>query len=179
MNRLLSAPDPLVHSVLVALCDDARIQARALKYLAELEDYAARIVRGASDSSEATAAPAAAGSRAPTNPLKRKKASMPAQLCVVCRRAFSPGDNSPTACLYHGGELLADAEHEMWADWNDDVAGPRDAPECVEDFPERFTWCRWCCLACERKGSCDVCVVVRADGHVQRVAMRMAQRPGV
>lgn len=129
MNRLLSASDPLVHSVLVALCDDERIQARAVKYLAALEDNAAKIGArqqqqqqpvgggggGGGGASGTSSGPAVAvGSSFTTttttttttspNPLKRKAAgmmsaasTMPAQLCIMCKGAFSPGDNSPTA----------------------------------------------------------------------------------
>lgn len=131
MDRLLSAPEPLIHSVLVALCDDDRIQARALKYLAELQNYATQI----GDSSD----PADASGEA--NPLKRKvSASESAQLCVQCKQAFSVGDNSPTACLYHSGELEVTEDHEVWDDWDEDVAGPHDTLENQEDHPEGFIW---------------------------------------
>lgn len=146
MNRLLSASDPtLVHSVLVALCDDDRIQARALKYLAELEDYATKITSGdpnAADDDNAGTGNESAGSGS-NNPLKRKTASMmPAQLCIMCKRAFSPGDNSPTACLYHEGHLMLDEGHEIWAEWDEDVVGPQITAENEEDYPQGFLWCK-------------------------------------
>lgn len=165
MNRLLSASDPtLVHSVLVALCDDDRIQARALKYLAELEDYATKIANssgsggggnGGNDDDHANAngnddpdVGTAAGneSSSSNNPLKRKKTAsmMPAQLCIMCKRAFSPGDNSPTACLYHEGHLMLDEGHEMWAEWDEDVVGPQITAENEEDYPQGFLWCKIC-----------------------------------
>lgn len=139
MNRLLSAPDPLVHSVLVALCDDDRIQARALKYLEELETYAAKFARSGGDD-DITGGGSESSS---SNPLKRKKASlMPAQLCIMCKRAFSPGDNSPTACLHHEGQLMLDESHEIWVDWDEDVRGPQITPDNEEDHPQGFLWCK-------------------------------------
>lgn len=131
MDRLLSAPEPLIHSVLVALCDDDRIQARALKYLAELQNYATQI-GGRSDSADASGE---------ANPLKRKvSASEPAQLCIQCEHAFSVGDNSPTACLYHSGELEIMQEHEVWAGGGGDVGGPHETSKNQEDHPEAFIW---------------------------------------
>ncbi|KAJ4391374.1 hypothetical protein N0V93_004991 [Gnomoniopsis smithogilvyi] len=144
MNRLLSASDPLVHSVLVALCDDDRVQARALKYLAELEDYATKIASGDAD--------VTVNESSSSNPLKRK-ASMPAQLCIMCKRAFSPGDNSPTACLYHEGQLMIDESHETWADWDEDVGGPQITPENEEDYPQAFLW-----SCCDENGTAPGCV---------------------
>lgn len=91
MDCLLSAPEPLVHSVLIALCDDERIQARAVRYLKELQDYAASL--------DATTA-GQAGSDGPgssSETRKRKAPPLPAQLCVRCKRAFTLGANSPTA----------------------------------------------------------------------------------
>lgn len=139
MNRLLSASDPLVHSVLVALCDDDRVQARALKYLAELEDYATKFASGSGADNDVV--DVAGNESSSSNPLKRK-ASMPAQLCIMCERAFSPGDNSPTACLYHEGQLTLDEGHEVWANWNEDVEGPQFTPENEEDYPQAFIWCK-------------------------------------
>lgn len=65
MDRLICAPESLAQSVLVALCDDLRIQARALKYLGELETYAVQrattaVKKTATTSAAATTAAAAA-----------------------------------------------------------------------------------------------------------------------
>lgn len=160
MNRLLSASDPtLVHSVLVALCDDDRIQARALKYLAELEDYATKITSSGGDgdgngdgynddnnnNNNNAAGTGNESSSSNNNPRKRKTASMmPAQLCIMCKRAFSPGNNSPTACLYHEGHLMLDEGHETWAEWDEDVGGPQITAENEEDYPQGFVWCKIC-----------------------------------
>lgn len=142
MNRLLSAPDPLVHSVLVALCDDDRVQARALKYLAELEDYATKIAHGSSSGGGTDDVAAAGNESSSSNPRKRKASSMPAQLCIMCKRAFSPGDNSPTACRHHEGRLVLDESHAVWADWEGGAAGPQATRENEEDCPEGFVWCK-------------------------------------
>lgn len=148
MNRLLSASDPLVHSVLVALCDDERIQARALKYLAALEDYAAKIsAKSGDESGTGTGTGSSAFTTATTNPHKRKStammaSTMPAQLCIMCKGAFSPGENSPTACLYHEGQLMLDEDHEVWAGWDENVGGPQVSPDNEEDYPQGFIWCK-------------------------------------
>lgn len=181
MNRLLSAPDPLVHSVLVALCDDDRVQARALKYLAELEDYATKIARGDDDDGGGDDVAGGHEKSGSSNPLKRK-ASMPAQLCIMCKRAFSPGDNSPTACLYHEGQLMLDESHEVWTDWDEEVGGPQITPENEEDYPQAFLWCKISLVA---KGSFLylLCVCIVSGTHLltsaQLVVMRTAQNPGV
>lgn len=49
--------------------------------------------------------------------------------------------NSPTACLYHDGELQLDEDHEVWADWDERVGGPLESPENEEDYPQGFIWC--------------------------------------
>lgn len=137
MDRLLTAPDPLVHSVLVALCDDDRIQARALRYLTELQNYASRI--GAGGGPGVANAPGSSGASADA---KRKASAMePAQLCIQCKYAFSPGDNSPTACCYHEGGLEVNQEHSTWDDWSYGVGRPHHTPENEEDHPEGFLWC--------------------------------------
>lgn len=147
MDRLLSAPDPLVHSVLVALCDDDRVQARALRYLAELQSYAAQLASaGAVASSPSDSAGGGGGAvAAVTNPRKRKAlASEPGQLgmqlCIQCKHAFTPADNSDKACFYHDGELELLEDHALWADWDEAVGGPHDSLENQEDHPEAFAW---------------------------------------
>lgn len=72
MDRLIRAPESLAQSVLVALCDDLRIQARALKYLGELETYAVQrattaVKKTATTSAAATTAAAAAAAAANSN----------------------------------------------------------------------------------------------------------------
>lgn len=142
MDRLISAPDAHLSAVLVALCDDDRVQARALRYLAELQSYATRLA-GSSGDPPPNAAPV--GEPA-TNPLKRKALApepdqLEIQLCIQCKHAFTPTDNTSKACAYHDGELQADGNHDVWADWDEDIAGGIETPENQEDHPEGFSWC--------------------------------------
>lgn len=182
MNRLLSAPEPLVHSVLVALCDNERIQKRALKYLATLEDYAADIsadVGPGEDSGGGSSSTATTTTTTTTKPRKRKMmATAPAQLCIMCKGAFSPGDNSPTACAYHDGDLGVDDDSAVWADWDEDVGGPRETSENEEDHPHAFTWCKnpFQFLVWARVSGCanvadlfSLCSVLRGGWHEARV----------
>lgn len=168
MDRLLSAPKSLAQSVLVALCDDTRIQARALRYLGALEEYAAQRATVTSNSSfsnnsnknnnttdAAACATASANnnsnnkssngdrdrsSGSNANPLKRKSPMEPGQICLQCTRAFTPSSNTAESCLYHPGELELIYEHTMWDDWDENVGGPMDSDENREDHPEGFLW---------------------------------------
>ncbi|CAN8097229.1 unnamed protein product [Discula destructiva] len=185
MNRLLSAPDPLVHSILVALCDDERIQARALKHLAALKDYANKLDgTSAADGEEphhhhhhhrgvVVVSPEPASS----NPRKRKTTAsmMPAQLCVMCKAAFSPCDNSPTACRCHQGQLMLDEAHEVWADWDASVSGPQASPDNEEDYPQGFIWS--CCDEDGTKPGCTKAyhLAVRQDSSKR---FRISSPPG-
>lgn len=140
MDRLLAAPESLIHSVLVALCDDHRIQARALKYLAELQDFAAAI-EGVNEGDNDAAADAERPTTSRSRLLKRKATPQRTQLCIRCKRAFDPVDNSPMACSYHDGELEVDEDNDMWAGWHEDVHGPMASAENREDYPQGFVWC--------------------------------------
>lgn len=159
MDRLICAPESLAQSVLVALCDDTRIQTRALKYLGELEDYASRRATANKNTTTTTTAKNnnnnnnknddqgdKGGSSANSNPLKRRKPMEPGQICLQCKHAFIPSGNAAKACLYHPGELDLDEEHSTWDDWDKDVGGPHDSPENREDHPEGFVWGEYCLL---------------------------------
>ncbi|KAF3770035.1 hypothetical protein M406DRAFT_325508 [Cryphonectria parasitica EP155] len=145
MDRVLSAPEPLAHSVLVALCDDNHIQTLALQYLTELQDYAAALDRAPSKMGDASGGEGGGGGPGSSNPnpLKRKSIAQPPQLCIQCKRAFTLGDNSPTACLHHTGEMDINRDSEVWDDWDEDVYGMHDSPESKAEYPEGFTWS--CC----------------------------------
>lgn len=146
MDRLLAAPEPLMHSVLVALCDDDRVQARALRYLAELQSYAAHLAgRGLSPADVNPSADANNTTSREARPRKRKRpASEPdqlgMQLCIQCKHAFTPADNSSKACFYHDGELSALEDHSLWVDWDADVGRSHISLENLEDHPEAFAW---------------------------------------
>lgn len=136
-----------MHSVLVALCDDDRVQARALRYLAELQSYAAKLAGGGSPPTDTNANASGREGR----PRKRKRpASEPdqlgMQLCIQCKHAFTPADNSSKACFYHDGELGILEDHALWADWDAGVGRAYDSPENQEDHPEGFAWCEYLLL---------------------------------
>ncbi|PSS03824.1 hypothetical protein BD289DRAFT_478309 [Coniella lustricola] len=158
MDRLLAAPESLIHSVLVALCDDHRIQARALKYLAELQDFAATIndAKDADDDAATATAAAVAVVERPgsskARPLKRKATPQRTQLCIRCKRAFDPVHNSPTACSYHDGDLEVDEGSDLWAGWQEDVHGPLASAENREDYPQGFVW-----SCCDKTGTYPGC----------------------
>lgn len=147
MDRLLSAPEPLMHSVLVALCDDDRVQARALRYLDELQTYAAQLA-GSSPTTDADASGRDGRDARPRPRPRPRKRPRPAsepdqlgmQLCIQCKHAFTPADNSSKACFYHDGELAILEDHGLWADWDAGVGRPHDSPENQEDHPEGFAW---------------------------------------
>lgn len=144
MDRLISAPDAQLSAVLVALCDDDRVQARALKYLAELQSYATQLAGSPGDPVGNPAPGDASGS----NPLKRKAlASEPdqleIQLCIQCKHAFAPADNTSKACMYHNGELRIVRDHDVWDDWDEGVMGDKNTPENEEDNPEGWSWCKY------------------------------------
>lgn len=99
MDRILSAPEPDIRAVLVALCDDGRLRARSHAYLDQLDKY------------HAGTTTTTAGSDPPPGAVvlgKRKKpSSFPPQICIQCASAFSPDANHPGACLHHQGRLAA------------------------------------------------------------------------
>lgn len=132
-----------MHSVLVALCDDDRVQARALRYLAELQSYAAQLA--GSSTPPGADVDADAHANTPVRPRRRKRpASEPdqlnMQLCIQCKHAFTPADNSSQACFYHDGELDIIEDHDFWADWGMSASRPRGTPDNQEDHPEAFAW---------------------------------------
>lgn len=150
MDRLISAPESLAQSVLVALCDDSRIQTRALRYLEELERYAAATTTTPSSSKRTKRDERLNGGVTRANPRKRKAAAAaaaattvePAQICLQCKRAFTPSGNSAEACLYHHGELVRDGTHSVWEGRDEVTSSPRpcDSLESREEFPDAFVW---------------------------------------
>ncbi|KAL1862470.1 hypothetical protein Daus18300_008567 [Diaporthe australafricana] len=196
MDRILLAPEPLVRAVLVALCDNQRLQARSLRYLDRLE--------------KPPGAPTSTGNTkydSPTNihqqftgtdPLgrlgKRKSPDPPPpQICIQCKHAFLPHSNNPQACAFHHGNMNIDPSHGVWAgqdsqqphiDFNNNnnssnktSKNSNDTDDNREDRPEGFTW-----SCCGRGGARPGCtegehLAVRADDRSKRRRVDPAADP--
>lgn len=97
MDKIVNTSDRLAHLVLVALCHDTEIHARALDLLVKLEQ-----------------------SELATNGTKRKAGDDGLLVCTQCDQTFMEEDNSETACNYHEGEFLClnaipfAATHDPW-----------------------------------------------------------------
>lgn len=89
LNAIRLASEASVRDILLGLCDDDRIEEKALAYLAQLEPDT---VRTAND--HPTAAERRTG--------KRKAVGL--AICVQCEEAFDEFDNQPKECLYHAGK---------------------------------------------------------------------------
>lgn len=136
MDRILTAPEPMIRAILVALCDDKDLQRRALDHLDGLERLDTTV-------------------RPRNISLRRKAGPEPAwqfSICMQCRQAFSQATNSSQACRYHGGELSVDEDGAYWADWREQTHGRRDTPGNRESFPEGFQW-----SCCEKDGTSKGC----------------------
>ena len=84
MDALLNASDRTARVILTALCADAEIQKKALKYLSQLEPQA---IQAARDSGQ----------------LKRKAPTSGLSICVQCEGPFDEADNAAKVCQYHDG----------------------------------------------------------------------------
>lgn len=163
MDRILSAPEPTIRAILVALCDDDRLRARCLAYLDQLDKHQA-IPPPSGVTTITTESPTCSGPE-PDGPSsnvlgKRKALSLP-QICIQCRSAFSPDTNHPEACLYHDGNLVM---MEGRDDWNDgDAATPGGPPGDTTTTDEKGRdekgrprgHFRWSC--CRRDGARPGC----------------------
>lgn len=155
MDRILSAPEPDIRAVLVALCDDGRLRARSHAYLDQLDKYHA----------VTTTTTTTSGSDPPPGAVvlgKRKKpSSFPPQICIQCASAFSPDANHPGACLHHQGRLATSPDSA-----DTDVEGDRG-----------LAWS--CCGAGDGAGhGCARGLHVAVRGEHKRVSRRGRQDAG-
>jgi ribosomal protein L32 len=87
MERLQNASESTVRAILTALCDDDRVRAKALQYLARLEAKA-----GAPNARECH-----------VRGQKRKATSNMVSICVQCGAAFEEGLTEKD-CVYYTGK---------------------------------------------------------------------------
>lgn len=163
MDALFNASDEAVRVILVALCDDARVYSKALKYLALVEPQG-NLVNHKAEGGNPQGGP---------NPKKRKLAPT-LSICVQCGQAFYEGTTD--RCRYHDGtkwqragcrslptrifevhqdkltpglgELEPDYDGDFWADHDERCHGVIDTDTMREDFPDGFVW-----DCCNRLGS--------------------------
>lgn len=98
LEGLAQAPAPVARAILVALCDDRRVRAQALRQLGRLLRFEAD-VRGRDPVVGSPDSPATS----PSNPRKRKATGEP-KICVQCDCIFTDNENTFGACWYHTGE---------------------------------------------------------------------------
>ncbi|KAK2000723.1 hypothetical protein LX36DRAFT_407479 [Colletotrichum falcatum] len=148
LDGLAQAPSPVARAILVALCDDRRVRAQALRQLGRLLRFEAD-VRG-QDPVKSPGSAAAATS--PSNPKKRKVTGEP-KICVQCDCIFTDEENTFGACWYHSGELELWDETQIPTLWDEVSSDELDTESNRAEYPAAF---RWCC--CERLGDRTGCV---------------------
>ncbi|KAF4783799.1 hypothetical protein HER10_EVM0000422 [Colletotrichum scovillei] len=150
LDGLAQAPASVARAILVALCDDRRVRAQALRQLERLLRFEAD-VREEEEEDGAKKSPNSISS--PSNPKKRKATGEP-KICVQCDGIFTSDENSFGSCWYHSGEL------ELWDEtqipptiWDDVSSDELDTDSNRLEYPAAF---RWCC--CQRLGDRQGCV---------------------
>lgn len=178
MDRLLLAPEPLIRAILVALCDNERLQARSLLYLDRLEKSQV------TQTSTGTTRPENSSGSHPqltsTIPLGKRKAPEPPppQICIQCKLAFLSNSNNPQACAFHHGAMEIEPSHRVW--WSQDAQHAlqnNNTEETREDRPEGFNW-----SCCGRGGAGPGCtegehLAIRADDRSKRRRVDPAADP--
>lgn len=98
MDKISKAPDHVVRAILIALCEDSRIEKKALAYLNKITSRVAitSAVRTVSASYIRTT---------PNSSLKRKAEST-IQICARCKDPFYPEENNHKPCRYHPGTQI-------------------------------------------------------------------------
>ncbi|KAH6617648.1 hypothetical protein F5144DRAFT_587025 [Chaetomium tenue] len=136
MDALFNASDEAVRAILIALCDDARVYSKALKYLALIEPKGNHLVSGKAE-----------GGNPQSGPNSKKRKLVPTlSICIQCGQAFHEGTTD--RCRYHDGELEPDYDGDFWADHDERCHGVIDTDSMREDFPDGFVW-----DCCNRLGS--------------------------
>ncbi|KAF4990068.1 hypothetical protein FGRMN_8687 [Fusarium graminum] len=137
MARL--APEHQVRAILLALCDDSSVRARAENHYRALK---------AADN--------------PSTGVKRK-ATTDLYVCVQCDGAFSHESNTETSCRYHPGSLDVDDSEDFWADHDEDCHGEIDTVEMREEMPDGFAW-----SCCGKLGGRKGCTKGRHEADTMR-----------
>lgn len=105
LDGLAQAPASVARAILVALCDDRRVRAQALRQLERLLRFEAD-VREEEEEDGAKKSPNSISS--PSNPKKRKATGEP-KICVQCDGIFTSDENSFGSCWYHSGKQASRA----------------------------------------------------------------------
>ncbi|KAK1454851.1 hypothetical protein CMEL01_03611 [Colletotrichum melonis] len=172
LDGLAQAPASVARAILVALCDDRRVRAQALRQLERLLRFEAD-VREEEEEDGVKRSPNSVSS--PSNPKKRKATGEP-KICVQCDGIFTADENSFGSCWYHSGKQASKqsvetqqqqreqkqretGELELWDEtqiptiWDDVSSDELDTDSNRLEYPAAF---RWCC--CQRLGDRQGCV---------------------
>ncbi|WYZ44506.1 hypothetical protein EsH8_VII_000942 [Colletotrichum jinshuiense] len=156
LDGLAQAPAPVARAILVALCDDRRVRAQALRQLGRLLRFEAE-TRG---QQETVRSPDSISS--PSNPKKRKATGEP-KICVQCDIIYTDDENIFGACWYHSGELELWDETQIPTLWDEVSSDELDTDSNRAEYPAAF---RWCC--CERLGDRPGCVRGQHEANPDR-----------
>lgn len=104
LDDLAQAPEPLARAILLALCDDEQVEARALRYYERLLQFEADAAQGAGNGAGTPAVGDEVRSPTESNPKKRKKKTGDPRICVQCDCVFVEEENGYESCRYHAGK---------------------------------------------------------------------------
>ncbi|KAI0388961.1 hypothetical protein F5Y17DRAFT_463203 [Xylariaceae sp. FL0594] len=161
---MFNAPDYVVRSVLVALCENSISRSGPKSCCRSLRGRISW-VKSVMETKKAAAA------------------GLKVEVEVECDEPFDPSDNHHRTCVFHPGELECDWYSEEWADWDENCHGPIDTKENRLDYPNGFTW-----DCCDRPGSRRGCTRgrhqesntlkrLRASGVIRTAALPKPTRP--
>ncbi|KAG7142701.1 hypothetical protein HYQ45_000926 [Verticillium longisporum] len=143
LDDLAQAPEPLARAILLALCDDERVEARALRYYERLLQFEADAAQGAGNGAGTPAGGDEVRSPTESNPKKRKKKTGDPRICVQCDCVFVEEENGYESCQYHAGIIELFDETKVDLDWEEYSLEHLDTPSNRAMFPEAFRWI--CC----------------------------------
>ncbi|KAK4209183.1 hypothetical protein QBC37DRAFT_430711 [Rhypophila decipiens] len=145
INALAVASDHTVRAILIAVCDDSGVRAKALDYLKQLEPEAIRRAKSLPE------------------PAKKRKTTSGLAICVQCEESFDPDDNQVKECRYHNGELEPDDDSDFWADHDERCHGTIDSDFCRKEYPQGFIW-----TCCDKLGDEEGCKLGRHEANPER-----------
>ncbi|CRK10042.1 hypothetical protein BN1723_015428 [Verticillium longisporum] len=152
LDDLAQAPEPLARAILLALCDDERVEARALRYYERLLQFEADAAQGAGNGAGTPAGGDEVRSPTESNPKKRKKKTGDPRICVQCDCVFVEEENGYESCQYHAGIIELFDETKVDLDWEEYSLEHLDTPSNRAMFPEAFRWI--CCRVTANEPGC-------------------------
>ncbi|KAL0935573.1 uncharacterized protein CTRU02_210164 [Colletotrichum truncatum] len=153
VDGLAQAPAHVARAILVALCEDQRVRAQALRQFDRLLRFQADI-RG----QDAVKSP-----NSMATSLKRKATGGEPKICVQCDGIFTEEENQFGACWYHSGEMELMDETAIERLPGDMLLYDLDTEPIRARHPEAF---RWCC--CHALGNRPGCVSGRHESNPDR-----------